>query len=102
LSRLGKRLAATMEGIGTAYRMGGDEFCIVALVEEDEAGAIASLAASALTESGDGFAIECAYGRASMPGDTTDADHALSLADQRMYEQKSFRRADRRSATPAR
>jgi diguanylate cyclase (GGDEF)-like protein len=92
LSRLGKRLAATMEGIGTAYRMGGDEFCIVAAVQEDEAGMIASLAASALTESGDGFTIECAYGIASMPGDTTDADHALSLADQRMYEQKAFTR----------
>ena len=39
---------------------------------------------------GDGFTIECAYGVASMPGDTTDADHALSLADQRMYEQKSL------------
>jgi diguanylate cyclase (GGDEF)-like protein len=94
LSRLGERLAATLEGIGTAYRMGGDEFCIVAAVQGDEAGAIASLAASALTESGDGFTIECAYGVASMPGDTTDADHALSLADQRMYAHKSFRRTD--------
>ena len=30
LVRLCGRLSAAMDGIGTAYRMGGDEFCLVA------------------------------------------------------------------------
>ena len=34
LARLGDRLATTMEGIGSAYRMGGDEFCVLASVAE--------------------------------------------------------------------
>ena len=30
LRRLGRRLAAAAEGVGFAYRMGGDEFCMFA------------------------------------------------------------------------
>jgi two-component system cell cycle response regulator len=78
-----------MEGIGEAYRMGGDEFCIT-VDGGDEA--IAALAASALSESGEGFAIGCSFGISRMPADTRDPDVALLLADQRMYEQKSARR----------
>jgi diguanylate cyclase (GGDEF)-like protein len=92
LARLGERLASTMEGIGHAYRMGGDEFCVTASARDSSDEAIAVLAASALSESGEGFAIGCSYGIARMPADTCDPDVALLLADQRMYEQKSGRR----------
>ena len=33
LNRLGTRLSAAMDGQGTAYRMGGDEFCVLAPVD---------------------------------------------------------------------
>src|SRR3954447_4291243 len=92
LSRLGARLEATMDGIGRAYRMGGDEFCILASVSEGGADAIAGLAASALAEDGVGFEVGCSYGVALIPADTTHAGEALRLADQRMYRQKDSRR----------
>jgi diguanylate cyclase (GGDEF)-like protein len=88
LARLGERLAATMEGIGRAYRMGGDEFCVTAAVAAEGAEAIASLAAAALSEEGVGFEIGCSYGFALMPADTRRPEEALLLADQRMYAQK--------------
>jgi diguanylate cyclase (GGDEF)-like protein len=95
LARLGERLTETLEGIGTAYRMGGDEFCVLAPVADCEAEAIARLAAAALSEAGDAFAIGCSYGLALVPQDATSAEATLRLADQRMYEQKT---SDRRSA----
>jgi two-component system cell cycle response regulator len=85
LARLGERLAATMDGIGGAYRMGGDEFCVTAPVAAEGAEAIAGLAAAALTEDGVGFSVGCSYGFALMPLDTRRPDEALLLADQRMY-----------------
>jgi diguanylate cyclase (GGDEF)-like protein len=88
LARLGERLAATMEGFGRAYRMGGDEFCVTAPVAAEGAEAIASLAAAALTDEGTGFSVGCSYGFALMPADTRRPDEALLLADQRMYAQK--------------
>jgi diguanylate cyclase (GGDEF)-like protein/putative nucleotidyltransferase with HDIG domain len=100
LARLGARLAETVEGIGTAYRMGGDEFCVLAHVPEDRAEAIAGLGAAALSEEGLGFAIHCSYGVSLIPRDTTSAEQALRLADQRMYDQKDSHRssAERQSA----
>ena len=54
LARLSDRLATALEGVGTAYRMGGDEFCVVApLGATDATSEIASLAAQALSEAGD-------------------------------------------------
>ncbi len=93
LTRLGERLAAAMKGIGTAYRMGGDEFCIVASAEKGTEDALAALAAAALAETGDGYAVECAYGIAVMPDDTSAPNVGLLLADQRMYEHKAAGRA---------
>jgi diguanylate cyclase (GGDEF)-like protein len=88
LARLGERLTATMEGFGHAYRMGGDEFCVTAPVAAEGAEAIASLAASALTDEGTGFSVGCSYGFALMPADTRRPDDAVLMADQRMYAQK--------------
>jgi diguanylate cyclase (GGDEF)-like protein len=88
LARLGERLAATMEGFGRAYRMGGDEFCVTAPVAAEGAEVIASLAAAALSDEGTGFSVGCSYGFALMPADTRRPDEALLMADQRMYAQK--------------
>lgn len=89
LARLGERLATTIEGIGTAYRMGGDEFCVLARVGAEGGDGIAGLAGAALTDAGDGFEVECSYGVALIPTEAASAEDALRLADQRMYERKS-------------
>ncbi len=92
LTRLGAALAATMSGIGTAYRIGGDEFVILAQVDSDGT-EIAWLAAAALHEQGDGFEIACSYGLVLLPTEANSSNTALHLADQRMYEQKTSSRS---------
>jgi diguanylate cyclase (GGDEF)-like protein len=88
LELLGGRLAQSMVGYGRAYRMGGDEFCVIASVEEDAVEDVLHLAAAALTERGVGFTISCSFGRALMPREATDYHEALRLADERMYSHK--------------
>jgi diguanylate cyclase (GGDEF)-like protein/putative nucleotidyltransferase with HDIG domain len=88
LVRLSRSLAAAVGPSGVAYRMGGDEFCVLldgAAVSLDES---VSRALAALTEVGEGFSIDAAYGLVSIPVDESDAERALGLADQRMYALK--------------
>jgi diguanylate cyclase (GGDEF)-like protein len=92
LARLGERLRAAMADAGSAYRMGGDEFCVTAPAAAGEPEAIAARAAAALSDRGEGFEISCSYGFALVPGDAADPDRALALADQRMYENKAVGR----------
>jgi diguanylate cyclase (GGDEF)-like protein len=93
LARLGKRLAVAVEGAGTAYRMGGDEFCVLAPVGDRNPDALVALAGAALAEHGPGFSIAASYGSAVLPADATTPAHALRCADQRMYAHKSARPA---------
>jgi diguanylate cyclase (GGDEF)-like protein len=88
LELLGGRLAQAMLGYGRAYRMGGDEFCAVACVEEDLVDEVLHLAAAALAERGVGFSIACSFGGALIPREATDYREALRLADERMYSHK--------------
>jgi diguanylate cyclase (GGDEF)-like protein len=87
LARLGVKLRESVAGRGRAYRMGGDEFCVVVQGGGDFDDAV-QRAAAALTEVGDGFTIGNSYGVVHMPGEASDADAALQLADQRMYDRK--------------
>ncbi len=89
LARLGERLAGAVDGIGAAYRMGGDEFCVTASLAGDDPEAIAARAAAALSDEGDGYRITCSHGLACLPADTSDPDRALLLADRRMYQDKA-------------
>jgi two-component system cell cycle response regulator len=89
LQRLGARLSELLAGHGTAYRMGGDEFC--ALWTQSGAGqaSVATIdAVAALSERGEAFSIACSYGSVLLPNETTDATEALRLADRRMYVRK--------------
>jgi diguanylate cyclase (GGDEF)-like protein len=75
----------------TAYRLGGDEFCVLAAYSsEAKTGAWAE---SALSESGSGFAITPSWGAVSLPGEANTAAAALRLADERMYKQKARNRS---------
>jgi diguanylate cyclase (GGDEF)-like protein len=91
LVRVGERLRRGLEGSAVAYRMGGDEFCVLAATDAAGGAAIARRAAIALSEKGEAFAIDCAYGVANLPREASSASDALRLSDQRMYERKAGR-----------
>jgi diguanylate cyclase (GGDEF)-like protein len=88
LARLAARLVERLHGRGDAYRMGGDEFCVLARTDGDEAESLARTGAEALSEAGDGYSIGCSYGLALAPADASSAEDALRIADQRMYARK--------------
>jgi diguanylate cyclase (GGDEF)-like protein len=93
LARLAKKLSAAVREHGEAYRMGGDEFCVLVSVGAAHAHVLAAGAATALEENGDGFRITAAQGFVSLPDETTEVSEALRLADSRMYDEKDSRRA---------
>jgi two-component system cell cycle response regulator len=93
LQHLGRRLAEAVEEWGTAYRLGGDEFCVLARGGGDVRQAVEHAATLALSDSGDGFAVSSAVGSAMLPAEATSAEDALRIADQRMYSTKMTGRA---------
>jgi diguanylate cyclase (GGDEF)-like protein len=101
LTRLGRRLSEAMDGEAKAYRMGGDEFCVV--VPFGAAGkdpfAVADLAAKALSEASDGVVIECSYGTASIPSEAETMEQVLRLVDHRLYDRKTGRSSASRQST---
>jgi two-component system cell cycle response regulator len=90
LRRFGGNVAAAVSPDGFAYRLGGDEFCILKPAGAAGGEPIAA-ASAALSEQGTGFAVRSSWGAVFLPDDTVDAVEALSLADRRMYVQKSRR-----------
>ena len=102
LIRLGERLQAAVSGRGDAYRMGGDEFCVLATLLADGPDALAAAGIAALTEGGEGFEITASHGSAAIPLEATTASEALGTADQRMYARKGRKRTSAgRQATNA-
>jgi diguanylate cyclase (GGDEF)-like protein len=93
LIRLANALQTAMtERGGTAYRLGGDEFCILDCVDPDATGPIVAAASQALSEQGPGFSIAASYGAILLPQDSQDVSEAMRLVDQRMYAQKTSSR----------
>ena len=94
LTRLGTKLAAVPGGHGAAYRLGGDEFCLIASIDEDEAEHLIDRACEALSEHGEGFRIESSFGAVMLPDEATEPNVALQVADERLYAQKHARRGE--------
>jgi two-component system, cell cycle response regulator len=92
LVRLSTNLEQAVGGQGRAYRMGGDEFCVLASAAHVGPGALISTAASALTAEGEGFAISCSYGTVLLPEEADRVSDALRIADGRMYVHKNRHR----------
>jgi two-component system cell cycle response regulator len=93
LVRLGRNLATTVAPYGTAYRMGGDEFCALMRPGDAPVDLLASLTRRALAETGNGFEIDAACGIARLPHDAKTPSGALQLADRRLYSSKESRPA---------
>ena len=89
LARLGARQAAALAQSGAAYRMGGDEFCVLSPVENRDAGAdLIARTTAALAEWGEGFTIDCSFGAVVLREDCSTVEEALTVADRRMYDNK--------------
>ena len=99
LARLGQQLAAAVVDHGEAYRLGGDEFCVLLHHAADRDDPAVVQAAAALSGHGKGFTISASYGLVSLPGDADNATLALQLADERMYANKDSGRASVRRQT---
>jgi diguanylate cyclase (GGDEF)-like protein len=93
LQRLGARLAAVTAPWGRAYRLGGDEFCVLAALSSCEAGVAMDAASGALNEGGEGFEIRASMGAVFLPDEAADTSAALREVDRRLYANKRGRRA---------
>ena len=92
LTRLGTSLAQAAAP-GSAYRLGGDEFCVL-LPDRGDTDQWLTRADAALTEHGDGFTISAARGSARIPAEAHEPEEAMLLADRRMYAAKLGGRGD--------
>ncbi|MGH3076129.1 MAG: diguanylate cyclase, partial [Gaiellales bacterium] len=99
LARLGLRLSDAVAGGATAYRIGGDEFCVLMPVGDDDPFVTADLAAKALSEASDGVVVECSYGTAAIPAEAATMEQALRLVDHRLYDRKTGRSSASRQST---
>jgi len=91
LRRMGTSLAGAAGDQGTAYRLGGDEFCLLIRGDRSTFMERMSAASEALHESGEGFDIGSSSGTAIVPDEANNAGDALRIADRRMYAEKGRR-----------
>ena len=92
LTQLGQGLKRAVGDDGTAYRVGGDEFCLLLNCEEERFGAVTRQAVKALSASERGVRVGASWGSVAIPQEAADPSAALQLADVRMYAQKESRR----------
>jgi two-component system cell cycle response regulator len=95
LIRVGHRLAEVPGAGGCAYRLGGDEFCLLAPAADGAAERLLHLSVQALEERGEGFEISSSFGAVLLPADAQEPSEALRLADARLYAQKHQKRSRR-------
>jgi diguanylate cyclase (GGDEF)-like protein len=88
LTKLASRLAMAVSGDGAAYRLGGDEFCILIVARNPAQLAAAS---EALADNSTDYTITASFGSVLLPREADTLERALSLADKRMYQHKHER-----------
>jgi diguanylate cyclase (GGDEF)-like protein len=102
LQRLGGRLdAACQAHSSSAYRTGGDEFCVLGRATPDTAEQLLDETISALQDSGEGWHIGCSQGAVWIPSEAASESQALRMADERMYANKASRSSASRQVTDA-
>jgi two-component system cell cycle response regulator len=98
LVRLSERLRSAVEPHGTAYRMGGDEFCVLFDRVQAEGENFVHSSVAALCEHGPSFSITASHGVVQIPVEVSDPASIMQLADQRLYRRKEEVAARRASA----
>jgi two-component system, cell cycle response regulator len=88
LTRFGTALAVAVDRHGEAYRIGGDEFCVLLAGRFPRSDALVANARAALSEQGSGFTVTTSCGVVLIPEDASGVTLALQLADERMYAEK--------------
>jgi two-component system, cell cycle response regulator len=89
LIRLGRALATAVGAEARAFRLGGDEFCMLlpgGFAREDERIVACRMA---LSERGRGFDVTASCGVVELGEEARSLEAALALADERMYADKS-------------
>ncbi len=86
LADLGSRLRDALPDGATAYRMGGDEFCVLARTATPTE--LVATVGPALCEEGEWFSITSSAGCAIVPNEVSTFEQALQLADKRLYAEK--------------
>jgi two-component system, cell cycle response regulator len=99
LAHLGHRLQEAVTGVGSAFRLGGDEFCVLLRCDPADADVHITAAISALTAGGEGFYVCASHGVVDLPAEADSPTYALRLADHRMYAEKGDRRGSAREQT---
>jgi diguanylate cyclase (GGDEF)-like protein len=102
LVRLGVAMARATGGDGRAYRLGGDEFCLLTTLDSS-ADDGSERARAALSAAGEGFEVRASAGTVLLPLEAREVSAALALADERMYRDKAGTRvaSARRSSRDA-
>lgn len=95
LARLGERVDRLVAGRGRAYRLGGDEFCVLWPLS---AGIDLRDVEHALSDHTGRTPVTAAHGEVELPIEAADADTALRIADGRMYACKAAQRERRAAA----
>jgi diguanylate cyclase (GGDEF)-like protein len=94
LVRLARELEEVVAGTGEAYRLGGDEFCVLLDGIGEDSERTLTRCVVALTDRGHGFDVGCSHGAAKLPSEAGERAAALTLADRRLYSEKFERRRD--------
>jgi diguanylate cyclase (GGDEF)-like protein len=92
LRRLGERLAVSVAPNAEAFRLGGDEFCVLAVGDEIETRRVRSAAIEALCDVEGGFEVGSSCGFVMVPRDAATPSSVLQTADERLYAEKARRR----------
>ena len=95
LIRLGRKMDAVPGPGGGVYRLGGDEFCLLAPLAGDHAGRLLDLSLEALSEQGEGFDVTSSFGAVILPEEANEGIEALRKADERLYVQKRGKQSSR-------
>jgi two-component system cell cycle response regulator len=98
LVRLSERLQSVVGPRGTAYRMGGDEFCVLFDVSAQDNESFVHSSVAALCEHSPSFSITASHGVVKIPVEVSDPATVMQLADQRLYRRKEEVAAQRASA----
>lgn len=88
LARLGARLRDGLGADGRAYRLGGDEFCVLVRVDDTKMADVVAAMSANLTEVGESFKITSSVGIVVLPDEAIDTTEALKVVDRRMYRDK--------------